>query len=131
MGSKTIYCCGCEKDVQARLTNGKEIYPHRNDLHSLPFWKCDTCRNYVGCHHKTKNRTNPLGVIPTKEIMNARREIHKLIDPLWKSGMFNRRKLYSKISEKVGWEYHTACIKSVEEARKVYRAISEVADGEG
>ena len=81
-----IRCCGCQKKVEARLTDGSEIYPHRKDLYSLPFWKCDVCGNFVGCHHKTKNRTRPLGCIPTPEIKNARKHIHAILDPLWQSG---------------------------------------------
>lgn len=27
-----IYCTGCEEDVEARLTDGQERYPHRPDL---------------------------------------------------------------------------------------------------
>lgn len=116
-----IYCCGCTKKIEARLTDGGEIYPHRQDLKSLPFWKCDICGNCVGCHHKTKNRTQPLGCIPTKEIKNARQHIHKLIDPIWKSGRMTRKQLYKRLSDELGWKYHTANIKSVEEARQVYR----------
>ena len=74
-----LYCCGCERDVTGRLTNGGEIYPHRSDLADLPFWKCDTCKNSVGCHHKTTSPTKPLGCIPTKEIKAARHHIHKFL----------------------------------------------------
>lgn len=35
-----IFCCGCQKEVDALLTSGAEIYPHRCDLKDLPFWKC-------------------------------------------------------------------------------------------
>jgi len=77
-----IYCCGCLIKVNARLTDGSEIYPHRKDLSSLPFWVCDKCGNYVGCHHKTSNRTAPLGCIPTSEIRAARNRIHKMLDPM-------------------------------------------------
>ena len=46
---REILCCGCGGEkVQARLTHGSEIYPHRKDLYSLPFWKCDACGNFVG-----------------------------------------------------------------------------------
>ena len=116
-----IYCCGCQKDVSARLTDGAEIYPHRSDLKTLPFWKCDNCLNYVGCHHKTKNRTAPLGCIATKELKSARQHIHKLIDPMWQGGKMTRKELYKKLSDGLGWKYHTAKIKSIEEARQVYR----------
>lgn len=121
-----IRCCGCNKRrVNARLTNGKEIYPHRKDLHSLPFWKCDDCGNFVGCHHKTKNRTQPLGCIPTPEIKNARKHIHQILDPLWKSGKYKRGYLYQLITERFGWKYHTAQIRSVEEAREIYKFIRD------
>lgn len=123
---KKIYCCGCEKKIDARLTDGKEIYPHRPDLFNLPFWKCDDCKNFVGCHHKTKNRTNPLGCIPTKEIKNARKGIHKILDPLWKDGKFNRNEIYEKISNHFGWDYHTANIRSIDEARKIYTFIKNL-----
>ena len=68
MKTKLIECVECKATVEARLTDGSEIYPHRKDLHKLPFWKCDHCGNFVGCHHKTKKRTRPLGCIPNKEI---------------------------------------------------------------
>ena len=127
MTSRLIYCCGCSSDVNARLTDGEEIYPHRRDLASLPFWKCDACGNFVGCHHKTKQRTAPLGCIPTPEIKEARSHIHRILDPLWKSGRFKRRELYSIIANSLGIkEYHTAELRSVEQARDAYRAILEI-----
>ncbi len=120
-----IYCCDCKKNIYAILTDGSDIYPHRHDLHDLPFWKCDTCGNYVGCHHKTKDRTRPLGCIPNDEIKNARKEIHKILDPLWRSGQVDRRILYKDISKRIGWKYHTAKIRDIDEARKIYRYIRD------
>jgi hypothetical protein len=125
--TRAIYCCGCASDVQARLTDGSEIYPHRPDLHTLPFWKCDTCHNYVGCHHKTRDRTRPLGNIPTKELKNARSHIHRILDPIWKDGRMPRGKVYAKIAQRLGYQYHTGEIKSVEEARKIYAIVREMA----
>ena len=111
-----IYCCGCGQKVRARLTNGEEVYPHRKDLSGLPFWVCDSCGNYVGCHHKTKNRTAPLGCIPTPEIRQARTQVHQVLDPLWRSGEFTRGEVYKAIGDKIGQPFHTANIKSVKEA---------------
>ncbi len=123
-----LYCCGCQKDVQARLTDGREVYPNRQDLFGLPFWKCDTCGNHVGCHHKTKDRTRPLGNIPTKELKNARRHIHRILDPIWESGRMPRGKLYAKIARELGLkEYHTAEIKTIDDARKVYVIVKGLA----
>lgn len=124
--SRIIYCCQCRKDVKARLTTGEEIYPHRDDLFSLPFWKCDTCKNYVGCHHKTDKPTNPLGNIPNMEMRRARSKIHEILDPLYKNGTYNRKHLYNKLSKALGYSYHTGEIKTIEEARRVYQAIKEI-----
>lgn len=125
--TRLIFCCGCQRDVEARLTCGSETYAHRPDLYNLPFWKCDGCGNFVGCHHKTKNRTRPLGVIPTPEIKTLRSEIHCVIDPIWKSGRVGRRELYGMIAHLIGVEeYHTAEIRSVEQAREVKRVAKEL-----
>ena len=121
-----IYCCDCKSKVKARLKSGEEIYPHRTDLSSLPFWKCDTCKNHVGCHHKTKNRTRPLGNIPNKEMRNARQHLHKIIDPLWmgkRKSRDKRSRIYQHLSEFIGREYHTAEIKKIETARKIYKEV--------
>lgn len=122
-----IYCCGCKREVEARLTDGREIYPRRDDFSDLPFWMCDTCKNYVGCHHKIKDRTKPLGNIPTRELKIARQHIHKILDPLWKNKQMSRREIYAIISKELGYRYHTAEIKTVEEARQIYQIIKEIA----
>ena len=122
-----IYCCQCKSDVEARLTNGAEVYPHRSDLAALPFWKCDDCGNYVGCHHKTSKPTRPLGNIPNREIRNARQHIHRILDPLWKSGRMRRGAVYAKISDAIGYQYHTAEIRSLEDARRVYAEVKKIA----
>lgn len=120
-----LYCVGCGKDVDARLTNGAEIYPHRPDLSSLPFWRCDGCKNYVGCHHKTSNRTRPLGNIPTPELRELRKKIHAVIDPIWREKKGGRGALYAKISASIGHEYHTGEIKSVEEGKLILQIVAE------
>ena len=38
-----------------------------------------------------------------------------------------RGEVYARLSERLGWKYHTAQIRSVEEARKVYRLVREMA----
>ena len=123
-----IYCCTCQIEVDARLTNGAEIYPHRTDLACIPFWRCDTCKGYVGTHHKTRNYTQPLGFIPSKEIMRARREIHAILDPLWKGHTMSRREVYGMLSKALGYSYHTAEIKTIEQARHVYITVRGIRD---
>lgn len=121
-----IYCTGCTKDVEARLTNGLERYPHRPDLADIPFWKCDTCGGYVGCHHKTKQRTKPMGCIATPEILNARKKIHDILDPLWQTGLIKRGQAYAYITNRLGYHYHTGEIRSIEEARTIYKIVAQL-----
>jgi hypothetical protein len=121
-GKMNIYCCGCKEKIDAVLTSGREIYPHRKDLYSLKFWKCPACKNYVGCHNNGTGMS-PLGNIPTKELREKRKQIHAILDPLWKSGRFRRKALYSRLSELLGWNYHTAKIRSIEEAETVLEIL--------
>lgn len=124
-----IYCCGCKKTVNARRATGADVYPHRPDLHALPFWQCTTCRNYVGTHHRSTEPEKPLGCIPTPEIREARRRIHAILDPMWKSGGFRRGEVYSTLSQRLGYQYHSAEIRSVDEANRVVSAIKAIAEG--
>ena len=126
MSGQTIYCCGCQADVASRLTDGREIYPHRPDLHALPFWICDGCGNNVGCHHKTKDRTRPLGVIATKRIKAIRMAIHAVIDPVWRSGRLSRQDVYSALSKEMRRQYHTAAIKTTAEGENMLAAAKRL-----
>ena len=118
-----LFCVACGEDVDARLTNGSEIYPHRIDLKHKCFWVCDACNNYVGCH---PGRMKPLGVIPTDKLRKLRSEIHAIIDPIWRSGVKTRAQVYKLLSNKIGKEYHTANIASVAEAENIIKIALEI-----
>lgn len=120
---REIWCCACGRASDCRLTDGREIYPHRPDLAALPFWKCIVCGNHVGCHHKTTDRTKPLGTIPGPEMRNARRHIHARLDPIWKQHRLDRKDLYARLTTVLGRQYHTAELRTIGEARAVYAAI--------
>ena len=134
--TRRIWCCGCDSNMIARLTNGAEVYPQWNNrgdaLMREPFWICDACGNYVGCHARLRDNDphpRPLGVIATDQLRKARRKIHDLIDPVWKEGRITRNKLYQLISERIGWNYHTASIRSMDEAREVFKQARRVIAG--
>ncbi len=119
-----LWCTGCGKRVYVRLTNGEEIYPHREDLETRPFWICDMCGAFVGTHWKTDSPTLPMGVLATPEIRNARRAIHAMLDPLWQSKLIDRRAAYAHISERFGRTYHTGQLYTLAEAKRVYAIVS-------
>lgn len=130
METRSIYCCGCGHDVMARLTDGREIYSRQGPWDKNPFWVCDECGSYVGCHHKMQhNKTLPLGNLADAEMRNARKHIHQLIDPHWKSGRMPRGLIYAKMTEKLGRQYHTGEIRTIDEARRVYRYAREIVSG--
>lgn len=114
-----LFCCQCNTEVNARLTDGMETYPNREDLYDLPFWICDTCNCFVGCHHKTEERTKPLGSIPSPKVKMLRQNIHKVLDPLWMSGQHSRKYIYARLGEVLGREYHTADVRNEAEANAV------------
>ena len=121
-----IFCTGCEKDVDARLTDGAERYPHRADLSLLPFWHCDNCGAWVGCHHKTSKPTTPLGTLATPKMLEARKAIHALVDPIWQSGDYDRGRIYGYISKKFGKPYHTGELRTMDEARAVWKIAADL-----
>lgn len=121
-----IYCCNCKRDIHAELVSGLIIYPHREDLKTVPFWRCNNCRGYVGCHYKTKDHTRPLGVIPSYPVQQMRKKIHSIIDPLWKNGIMPRQKIYDRISARLGKRFHTAEIRSIEEGNTVIEIIKQI-----
>lgn len=127
-----IYCCGCEKVIDAKLVNGDIIYPNRTDLTDLNFYKCE-CGLYVGCHKNRFNKFNDLpkqlGCIPTPAIRRWRKQIHRILDPLWKNARTlkrrknARKKVYDFISNEIKCEYHTANISSTEQAEKIFKIV--------
>ena len=121
---RSLACCGCGTNVFARPALGTEIYPDRPDLAHKKFWVCDSCGNYVGSHMSSGE---PLGCIPTQEIRKVRSAIHARLDSLWQSGRFSRIALYTAISKELGWEYHTAHVSTVQQARRVQEIILQIA----
>ena len=91
-----IFCNYCKK--QAHLVTGKEIYPHRQDLHSKRFWTCSTCDAYVGCHPGT---TTPLGRLADATLRMWKSRAHSAFDPIWKNGSMKRSQAYKWLSEKL------------------------------
>lgn len=118
-----IYCCACDDMVECELKSGKEIYSHRPDLYDIKMYECPNCHNRVGVH---KGTTKALGCIPTPEIKQARMTVHALIDPLWRTEKMKRSELYKRISDELGYPYHTGNTKSIEELIKVYKIVLKI-----
>lgn len=97
-------CLHC--NVPARLTTGKEVYPHRRELHDKPIYICDKCGAYGGCHPNSKR---PLGQPANKQTRRLRMFVHELLDPMWKRLSKSRRKrgrhiVYHWLGQQMGLE---------------------------
>jgi len=67
-----------------------------------------------------------MGCIPTPEVRAARKRVHELIDPYWKPDKAKRKALYARLSDELGWNYHTSKIRNIEEAERVYQAATAI-----
>ena len=54
--------------------------------------------------------------------------VPKVMDPLWIDGVWKRGDLYSHIRSRLGYEFHTSHIKTIEEARIIYKIVKGIAD---
>jgi hypothetical protein len=72
----------------ARLTSGREVYPHRPDLAAKRFYACTPCDAYVGCHPGT---VQPLGRLADAELRAAKQAAHAEFDKLWKQKLLPSR----------------------------------------
>ncbi|MFK5600207.1 zinc-finger-containing protein [Methylobacterium sp. HMF5984] len=141
--SNAPICPAC--DTPARLTDGREIYPHRPDLADKPIWACAICEDtYVGCHPGTEN---PLGTPADAGLREARMLLHRnRIDPLWKTAdrtvdyrpkgdedrkfirKVARSRVYGFLAERMGLTRdtcHTGMF-TLEQCREAYRALNRV-----
>ena len=75
-----VTCPYCDKP--AKLVTGKDIYPHRKDLHAKHLYSCPDCKAYVGCHGEG---TKPLGRLANADLRKAKSKAHSYFDPLWKA----------------------------------------------
>lgn len=87
----------------APWVENKEMYG-KNYGKSYMCYYCKDCDTYVGCHQNTRQ---PLGTMATRELREWRKKVHAKIDPLWKSGKYSRKAVYSIITRKLGYQYHT------------------------
>lgn len=111
-------------------TTGEEIYPHREDLHHLPFIRCPVCPDsYCGCHIETGL---PFGYAVGKKTRDARCQLHKLrFDPIWKNAKrpnLMRKKLYEFLKVTLNVSNRDAHIGAlnIEQCRRMWVALNGV-----
>ena len=121
-----IYCCACERTMSTTQVSGERVYPHLPSLFLKRFWQCDGCGNFVGTHEKGTQAGQPLGCIPTPQIKKIRMAIHNKLDPIWKCRVMSRTAVYKLMSKCMGHEYHTANLRTVEEANQALEHATQL-----
>ena len=91
-----IKCGHCDRP--AKLVGAEKIYPRRKDFFGRWYWQCEPCDAYVGCHQGT---TKPLGRLANAELRKARQQVHRVLDPLWKSGTMKRAEAYALLAKRL------------------------------
>lgn len=119
---RPVKCLGCEKVVQGRLTNGKEVYPDKPELKRRRFYVCDTCKGFIGCHDWKKCKNVPIGSIPTKELAEKRKEVFEELKPIIDAKVLSKKRLYGELGKALGKDFNIATIETVEEADKAIKA---------
>lgn len=78
------------------------------------FYGVEDCKKFCECSIDTR-----LGC--SNEILNARKHINELIEPLWQKNLITREELYLMISDNIGKDYSNSRVHDIEEAREIYR----------
>ncbi len=122
-----IACDYCRQPAQ--LVSGLKVYPHRPDLKSLRFWRCDPCGAYVGCH-KNSPRHAPLGRLANSELRSWKQQAHSNFDPLWKTGRMNRHEAYAWLADQMKIDFKDCHIGmfNVAQCKDVVRIITAKAE---
>ena len=117
-----VTCPYCLKP--ARLATGRDVYPHRPELHRSVFWRCVPCQAHVGCHRGT---SQPLGRLADRALRAAKQAAHQAFDPLWTSGGMSRTDAYRWLAYQLGIEMEACHIGmfDVELCRRVVAVVAE------
>ena len=96
-----VYCCECNKEVDAVLVSGMSIYTHRPELWDKKFYQCPICLNHCRAG-KFPDGYRPLADIASPELRAERQRLHDLFDHLWKINNDPKR-------SRAGWYKYMAC----------------------
>jgi hypothetical protein len=116
------YCGG-----QARLADGVELFPQREELAGRKFWRCDPCDAHVGTH--TFDNERPLGRLANAELRRWKARAHRAFDPLWKKlgARYSRTQAYRALAKRMKVTRRCCHIGlfDVEQCRRVVEIVKE------
>ena len=126
VSKRRVYCLECERMVKALLVTGKEVEPNKPNVADNFFYQCNTCKCYVGCHKNAQSRTEPLGVIPSEHVRQARWRVYNGFCIVAAHHDCKMVVIYKKLAKKIGKRITIANIRSGEEAVEILKALDEI-----
>lgn len=84
-------------------------------------WLCRTCDAFVGCH---KNTRVPKGrFLAKRDLREARKRAHLVIDPLWQDGRYSRKFIYRELKNAFGREVHVGDTETPAECDEIIKTV--------
>jgi len=114
-----MICPFCKKE--AKWCDNVERYGKRYGKSYMCYW-CEPCDAYVGCHNNTQKA---LGTMANQDLRSRRMLAHSVLDPLWKSGKYNRHQVYSILKKHFGYEVHVGS-SNEEQCDKIIKFIKSL-----
>lgn len=91
--------CDCCHSQQVSFRSHDVLYGGK-EYGDWPYiYYCEECEASVGCHPFS---IYPLGIMADSATRSARATLHAIMDPMWKSGQYERGELYAKMAELLG-----------------------------
>ncbi len=105
-----VRCTYCNQ--LANLVRGDSLFG--SDFAHVYLWACFPCKARVSCK---KGTTEPLGTFAKSKLRNMRKNAHKNLDSIWKSGLATRTETYELLASELGIKKEDCHISLFDESR--------------
>lgn len=116
-----MFCVNCQKEVEARIVTGADIYGPHSACRDVPYAMCPDCGNYG---EYTINKEPPFSVIPTFELRKAYNHIDCHFSALWEWQIMTKAEAEALMSKRLyngERPYRTHEIRTRSEAVDAYK----------
>ncbi|MBQ8465749.1 MAG: hypothetical protein IJ545_07060 [Alphaproteobacteria bacterium] len=121
-----MFCVNCQKEVEAQIVTGADIYGPRVFCRDEPFAMCPHCGNYG---EYAINKEPPFSVIPTFELRKAYNHIDCHLSSLWERQIMTKAEAENLMSVRLYGglhPYRTHEIRTRDEAVKAYHLAKQL-----
>lgn len=91
-----VLCPYCNDPAHA--VDGRQVYPHRPDLHHRRFYVCWVCRAWA----PRAISGAPMARLANARTRRLRQQAHQAFDPVWQKGRMSRSQAYAWLRNALG-----------------------------